>query len=364
MAGLDEAERLTKSRATKENTKTNKSSSQSKQRTNPPSGISFPQDALGSEGKHRQADTSVHGHLYANTTANDHARIHMGDVFNLSGKDSREREILYWLTGEEPSDSHNQAFMQYRESTLEWFFEDDRYRTWRDRFRRPRVLWCQGNMGTGKTTLVAQVAERLSAGDRSQSNVAVVYCRLAEQSHQSAENILGLILAQLYHRKDQGVELPPCIEAAFHKASFLSMFRRKKPTLIQLEDWLVSRLLAIKSPTYILMDALDELHDKPYQRLLKVLDSLSVKGCVFGLLITSRYSPEQDIGVYDSQIMEIRTETKDLQTLVSSTLSEASDRRFQKLLAKPARNARFASIREEISHQVVVTAQNMWVLPG
>jgi hypothetical protein len=304
----------------------------------------------------------MHGHLYANTTANDHARIHMGNVFNFSGNDSREREILYWLTGEEPSDSHNQAFMQYRESTLQWFFDNDRYRTWRDGFRRPRALWCQGNMGTGKTTLMAQVAERLSAGGTSQSNVAVVYCRLAEQSHQSAENILGLILAQLYRGKDSDVEFPPYIEAAFDEARFLPIFKRKRPTLSQLEDWLVSRLLAIKSPTYVLMDALDELHEKSYQRLLKVLGSLSLKSCAFGLLVTSRYSPEHDIGVYDSQVVEIRTETKDLQMLVSSTLSEASDRRFQQLLARSARNARFASIREEISHQVVVAAQNMHVL--
>jgi len=156
--------------------------------------------------------------------------------------------------------------------------------------------------------------------------------------------------------------LPPYVEAAFEEASFLSIFRRKKPTLSQLKDWLVSRLLAAKSSTYILMDALDELDCKSYQRLLKVLESLSLKDCAFGLLVTSRYSLEHHIGVYDSQVMEIRTETKDLQTLVSSTLSEASDRRFQQLLAKPARNARFASIREEISHQVVDAAQNMCVI--
>jgi Cdc6-like AAA superfamily ATPase len=362
MADLDEAESLAKRRVTRETMKTDESSLQPQERTSPPSGISFSQDALGSKGKHRQAETSMHGHFFANTTANDHARIHMGNVFNLSDKDSREREILYWLTGEESSDSHNQAFLQYRESTLEWFFEDDRYRTWRDGLRRPRALWCQGNMGTGKTTLVAQVAERLYAGGTSQNNVAVVYCRLAEQSHQSAENILGLILAQLYHRKDRGVELPPYIEAAFDEARFLPIFKRKRPTLSQLEGWLVSRLLSAKSPTYIIMDALDELHDKSYQRLLKVLGSLPLKGCAFGLLVTSRYSPEHDIGVYDSQVMEIRTETEDLKTQVSSTLSEESDRRFQQLLAKPARNARFANIQEEISHQVVDAAQNMYLL--
>jgi hypothetical protein len=304
--------------------------------------------------------------LYANTTANDHARIHMGDVFNFGYKDSREREMLHWLIGEEPPDSHNQAVMQYRESTLEWFFEDDRYRKWRDHHGRPRVLWCRGNMGTGKTTLVAQVAEHLAAGDTSEGkcDVAVVYCRLAEQSHQSAENILGLILAQLYHRKDQGVKFPPPVEAAFDTSRVLPIFRRKRPMLSQLEDWLTSRLLTVEGPTFVLLDALDELHHKSYQRLLGVLESLSRKDCALGLLITSRYSPEHDIGVYDSQVMEIRTKTKDLQTLVSSTLSEASDRRFQQLLAKPARDARFVNMREEISYHVVIAAQNMSVLSG
>jgi hypothetical protein len=288
----------------------------------------------------------------------------MGDVFNFACKDSREREMLHWLIGEEPSDSHNQALMQYRESTLEWFFEDDRYRTWRDHSGRPRVLWCRGNMGTGKTTLVAQVAEHLAAGGTSKGNVAVVYCRLAEQSHQSAENILGLVLAQLYHRKDQGVKFPPSVEAAFENSRVLPIFSRKRPTLSQLEDWLTSWLLAVKSHAYIVLDALDELHDKSFQRLFKVLESLSLEDCPFGLLVTSRYSPEHDTGVYDSQVMETRTETKDLQTLVSSTLFEASDRRFQQLLAKPARDARFATIREEILHQVVIDAQNMSVLFG
>jgi Cdc6-like AAA superfamily ATPase len=167
-------------------------------------------------------------------------------------------------------------------------------------------------MGTGKTTLVAQVAEHLAAGDTPKSNVAVVYCRLAEQSHQSAENILGLILAQLYHRKDQGVKFPPPVEAAFDNSRVLPIFMRKRPTLSQLEDWLTYRLLTVDRPTYVLMDALDELHYKSYQRLLGVLESLSRRDCALGLLVTSRYSPEHNIGVFDSQVMEIRTETKDL----------------------------------------------------
>jgi tRNA A37 threonylcarbamoyladenosine biosynthesis protein TsaE len=356
---------LAKRRATEDSMEASKSYPQLQQGTQPSSGISFSQDALRTEERHRPAEDAMHGHLFANTTANDHARIHMGDVFNFGCKDSRERDILHWLVGEEPSDSHNQAFMQYRESTLEWFFEEDRYRTWRDHLGRPRVLWCRGNMGTGKTTLVAQVAEHLAAGYISEGtcNVAAVYCRLAEQSHQSAENILGLILAQLYHRKDQGVKFPPPVEAAFDNSRVLPIFSRKRPTLSQLENWLTSRL-AVDSPTYVLMDALDELHYKSYQRLLGVLESLSRRDCALGLLVTSRYSPEHDIGVYDSQVMEIRSETKDLKTLVRSTLSEASDRRFQQLLAKPARDARFANIREEISYHVVIAAQNMSVLSG
>lgn len=303
-----------------------------------------------------QTEPTTSAHSYSNVTISGHGRMHAGNVYNYNNAKQEEREILEWLAPIDLSYHHGQACQQYSQGTLNWFFRDGRFRTWRDdeACQSPSVLWCQGEMGTGKTTLMSQVLERLLSRDASQRNVAVIYCRLAEQSSQSAESILGLVLAQLYQNDDLSFDIPPAVKGTFESRSY---FWLRRPSLNQLTDWLVSRVPTGGQPAFVLVDALDELHPLSRKKLLHVLESPALKRCPFRLLITSRYPPEHEADLFSGHPVEIRAQKEDLQRLVNTKLSEHSTEKFRHLLLRPARDPRFASVREEISQTTIEAAQ-------
>lgn len=115
--------------------------------------------------RHNVMPTRNHGtQIFTNTNISGHARVHMGNVFNSGGPTSTVQGVLEWLKPIDPSSSHNQACIQFQEGTLNWFFEDTTFQSWRVRrtTSSPQLFWCRGGIGTGKTTLVAQVLTHLT----------------------------------------------------------------------------------------------------------------------------------------------------------------------------------------------------------
>lgn len=249
--------------------------------------------------------------------------------------------------------------MRHSEGTLEWFFEDRRFRAWRDdeRCEMPPILWCQGEIGTGKTILVSQVLEHLLARHVPKGTLAVVYCRLDEQRSQSAGCILGLVLAQLFQNDNMGFDIPPVVVNAFKsRPSFWS----RKPTSSQLEDWLSTRILEGGTPAYIQIDALDELQRLSRRRLLRVLDSLALRRHRFRLLVTSRHAPECVSDMFSGEPLNIHAQATDLRTFVDVQLLEDCTDRFRQLILGPARDPSFTSVKEEISVEIVRAARSMY----
>lgn len=200
------------------------------------------------------------GHPYSNTTTSGNASVHLGDVYNnYAGSSSEERRMLDWLTPLDPSQSHNQACKQYQADTLGWFFDDDRFKHFRDETDGERSLWCRGDPGTGKTTLMAQIVRHLQTIGMPKGNLAVVYSRYQEKDAQTAESMLGSILAQLLQREEHGFDIPEDIRDSALKAPF---FLKVKPTTKSLHIWLRRRLQA-GPPVFVLLDAVDELDPRP-----------------------------------------------------------------------------------------------------
>jgi hypothetical protein len=286
------------------------------------------------------------GRSYSNTIACDNARVHMGDVYNYADSDSKEKQVLDWLSPLNPSQSHNQACKQYQQGTLGWFFADPFFQLWRDAPESGRTLWCRGELGTGKTTLVAQVLTHLQEKDVSRGDIAVVYGRYSECDSQTAESLIGSILAQLLQRSPQGFDIPEYIQEALRSQSF---FWQRKPTLQQLQVWF-HRRLDVGGPVFVLLDAADEMKTSSRIALLRTLQPTHRN---LKLLVASRNIPDIGAELLDNEEIEIRTHGDDVQIMTLVKLHEQSTERFRAtILSKPGRSPCFATMGEEILFEV------------
>jgi len=321
------------------------------------------QHHYGTKGKGRQLDAP--NRLYSRIVTRDNARVHMGDVYNYHSHhnvDHEQRRILDWLTALDPSSSHNQAWNQYQEGTLGWFFKETRFQAWRDDcdHRTPPTLWCRGDLGTGKTTLVAQILNHLQSSNMPNCSLAVVYCRAAEQNMQTPEMVLGSILVQLWQRDDQSFDIPNNVKEAFDNFSrkFQAWRRPKAPKMKELEHWLDERL-SCGQPAYILLDALDEMNPQYRRQVLRALQSPYT---ALRLLATSRNIPEIGSELPEHQEIEITAHKRDLKTLIQARLHERGTETFHETILKQSSNSPFfATIEEEIFSKVIDSAKNMYV---
>lgn len=311
--------------------------------------------------KNSAAPFSRHGHWYNNINVSGSSRVHFGDVYNYHNSDLAQKAVLDWLTSIDPSHSHNQACTQYQDDTLRWFLGDDRFQKWCYFFEgsSPRILWCRGDPGTGKTILIAQVLCHLLNIGTPMGSIATVYCRYAERNIQTFENILGSLLAQLFQTSEQEFDIPPHIECASRSQPW---YWKRRPSSEDLKLWLGERLKTSR-PMFILVDALDELDTITRQRLLNCL--LSTMQSDTKLIVTSRHVPENDAATSDVQTIEIFAHQDDLRTVVDAKLHEEDNERFQSWISgRASRDPNMTTLEEEISSKVVASAGEMYVCVG
>lgn len=297
------------------------------------------------------------GHHFSNIKATDNARIHNGDVVN-NYRDTglEESPILTWLSPIGPSRVHNQAVKQYHPGTLRWFFDESQFSDWRDE-EEAQALWCWGHVGTGKTTLVAQIPNHLRVKGAAYGDIALVYCRYAERNIQTVENLLGSILKQLY-KGDKGEErgLPEpvreCYQASYHHGI--------EPTIHQLVGWLRARFEA-QASVFVLVDAIDELDTLVARSLLRHLQYKNVK-----LLVTSRNIPliKEEFSTYRE--IEIRSTDDDIRDMLYARIQDQSiPGSMYRVLDSPAGMFCSHTLRVEIVNKILASSRNMYsILQG
>lgn len=220
---------------------------------------------------------------------NEHTR---SDVllYDYHSANEKDRKVLDWLAPCDPSYTHERAYKQFHEGTLGWFFGDERFLNWHSGRNwvgsGPQTLWCRGEAGVGKTTLVAQIARYVRKEGALKGDLAVVYCRHFEKLSQSTDALMASILAQLYQRDGQGFDIPSEVESATRQPA--------GPDSSQLEQWLIERIQGGR-PVFIILDAVDELSVATRRQLFLHLHQLASKS--LKLLVTSQDLPTS-IGQY------------------------------------------------------------------
>ena len=88
------------------------------------------------------------------------------------------------------------AAQQCVNDTALWFQDEPEFTYWMND-KKTSVLWCQGNLGTGKTILTSSIITYLHARRSSQDIISWYFCQAELAASLLARNILGSIARQL-----------------------------------------------------------------------------------------------------------------------------------------------------------------------
>ena len=173
-------------------------------------------------------------------------------------------------------------------NTGEWILSDPQYCGWRDE-PGPALLWLQGNPGTGKSTLVKQVYNRLSSENGpSKTVVASFYYSAREgEAETSHTHMLQALLYQILLQETR--ETYPF---------FRSIFRVKRE---QLQPWRFEEMQSIfvslseshsdSLRFYLLLDALDESDKDGIADVISLLKKVTTSEAKLKVLVASRPGP-------------------------------------------------------------------------
>lgn len=209
-------------------------------------------------------------------------------------------------------------------NTGAWILSDSQYHGWRND-PGSTMLWLQGNPGTGKSTLMKQIQNRLSNEDsRSKPVVASFYYSAREGEAET--NHTHMLQALLYQILLQETEMT--------YPFFRSIFRVKRE---QAQPWRFEEMRSIfvalsRSHSdslrfYFLLDALDESDKDGISEVISLLKEVTTSEAKLKVLVASRPGPIISAGLAGSEyylILEHRNK-KDIEGMIASSIGFLQD---------------------------------------
>lgn len=204
-------------------------------------------------------------------------------VRSISGSldDDKIRSLLDWLSHMDPYNRIQDLAEECRASQPLWVLERPEYQKWISVTDSPQEIWCIGEMGVGKTTLAAFLADYLlqqQALELTGSCVATYFCTFKSENQQTLDAMLRSIARQLIgddwntnsKRRD--------------RVALVELLRRKPPGISLLQ--LMEDLLQGYNQIFMIFDAMDECNVQG--ELLDCLRKLYKSSPALRVFITSR----------------------------------------------------------------------------
>lgn len=270
--------------------------------------------------------------IYENCRAEGQSRAHFGDNhYNYSSTTEEEliELILNWLSPQDHSDRRNVALRSYQPDTLRWFFDDTTFKSWVDvdldanHAASTRILWCQGDMGTGKSILATKVAEKLLEDPYSENHIALVFCSWNQRNEQTSEALLGSLLAQLYR-----ADIPGEVRESYRRSNRHG--QKMDPSRAELESWLKRFLISAQRPPVLILDGVDELQPTVRSDIIHFLQSSALARVK--ILVTSRFAPDGAEVRGQVSLVDFCSKDSDIERFIAATFNSPSARKFKRLI--------------------------------
>ena len=168
-----------------------------------------------------------------------------------SAQRQRAGDIAAWLG---QGRSSIRAKPRAARGTLAWFFKHTIYTSWLETPAAATVL--QGAVGSGKTTLVHTISQRLiDSSAKSGARVLAFYCGYLDGGTPCIEQLLRTILIDIATSSSIPTPLLRLYEG--HNAYLMP----RQPSVDDLEETVIEVFRAADTAVFLLVDALDEVTD-------------------------------------------------------------------------------------------------------
>ena len=142
----------------------------------------------------------------------------------------------------------NDVLRTRHEETGVWFLKSSQFEDWLA--GPPRMLWCPGIPGAGKTVLASISVDHLKTTFKDQNfAVLCIFCNYADQGHQTSTDLVASLLGQLVRTKGVTGE----IRALYRR----HQTQATRPGLAELSELLYS-IVKESAKVFIVIDGLDE----------------------------------------------------------------------------------------------------------
>ncbi|CAM1508160.1 Fc.00g050080.m01.CDS01 [Cosmosporella sp. VM-42] len=254
--------------------------------------------------------------------------------------------VLAWISPNDYTDQQTRYIGLRHDGTGLWLLESIEFQNWRN--NRGRTVFCQGDVGVGKTILTSIVIDELTTYYRTSQDVGIayIYCDFQEQEKQRADDLLMNILKQL--AKDLS-SLPSSVKKLYDHYNY----RLRRPLLEEICGALAA-VAASYSRVFILVDALDGCLPSGrcpgvfLQRLFKLQ-----KACGTNIFATSRCLPEIAGSFKSCAVLQIRAREQDLLSYAEAYLTDDTMPRWAH---------KNGGLRQEVQKSVIESADGIFEL--
>ena len=202
-------------------------------------------------------------------------------------------------------------FRRAQKRSGQWILEDEKLKLWLT--EHPKICWCKGEAGAGKTFLSAIIIDYLSFSMKNKNTgIAWLYVDYRERDSHTLENFYANLLLQLF--KQTG---------GLSKSMMKSLGSKReeaKPSAAEYKSWLQEEVQKFDR-TIIIIDALDEMRTEELcKQLIDELQSLIPR---IHLLVTSR--PEVRLPIMSDDLIEIEIQPRkgDVILFIESRLQDS-----------------------------------------